>query len=184
MYVKCNIKSELFRNYLNFHFANVDGRFELFRSIPLARFIISHLRFSETKPPYEDSDQTVVFKLPKTSQLPSIQSQFAYFTTQDMVQIEDHIKEVYNIDFQSYYYWSINHGLQQKQAIQNFIITRKLINKLGDIDTLKKFEYRQEKKRLETLTRKFINQVVYQNRIIQDSINKYNHTLNSKQKLR
>ncbi|WP_313265115.1 hypothetical protein [Sphingobacterium sp.] len=183
MYVKCNIKSELFRNYLHHHFAQVDGRFQIFRGIPLGRYITTHLKFCDTKPQMEDTEQTVIFKLPKTSDLPSIQSRFAYFTAESMRQIEDHIKEIYNLDFHSYYYWSIKHGLQQKQAIQNFIITRKLVNKIGDIDTLKKYEYRQEKKMIETLTKKLLNQVTYQDRIIRDTIEKFNHTLSSNHKL-
>ncbi len=97
--------------------------------------------------------------------------------------IEDYIDCIFYVDFKEYYLWSRQHGLQQKQAIQNFLITRKIVSRIGDYDTLKKFEYRQEKKRLAELTKKFINQVNYQDRIIRESATKFHNTLSQNTKL-
>jgi hypothetical protein len=184
MLIKCYIKSEVFRNYLAYHFAQSDGAFQVFRSSQLGRYIISRIRYSEKKVEFKEDENTVTFKLPNSSALPSIQTKFCYFTSEDMRLIEDYIDCIFYVDFKEYYLWSRQHGLQQKQAIQNFLITRKIVSRIGDYDTLKKFEYRQEKKRLAELTKKFINQVNYQDRIIRESATKFHNTLSQNTKLR
>lgn len=183
MYVKCNIKSEVLRNYLAANFTELDSSFQIFRSGPIGKLICAHVRFSDKPVEREVTEETVTFKLPNSSDYPSFKNRFCFFTPEDMRQIEDLLQSIFYIDFQKYYHNSIKHGLQQKVAIQNFLIARKIVSRIGDIETLKKHEYRAETKRLHDMTKKFVKQVAYQDRIINDAIQKFDSTLSLNHKL-
>lgn len=177
MNIYCTIKDEQLREYLHHLFAFEDDAFCVFRDTDFGKYICSMVRLSDKPvPPPPVTDMTVVFRIPNRAH-DLFSKRFIYLDPGDYKRIEDRLKVDFNLDFNLYIYNALQLGLQRKKAIQNFIISRKLVSKIGDIDTLKKRGYRQEVKRLDILTRKLENRADYQSRIIKRTILEFEKTL-------
>ncbi len=177
MKVYCNIESLLLRDYLHYLFAYEDGAFSVFRDKEFGKYLCAMVHTSDTPPPKPTiTDSTVIFTIPpRVHDL--FTKQFLYIRPGDYKRIEDRLKTDYNIDFDKYLYEGLKLGIQRKKVIENFIIHRKLVNKIGDVEALKKRGYRDDLKKLEKLTRQLINRADYQSRLIQKSIQEFENTL-------
>ena len=171
MNVVCHIKDPIHREYLHALFAYEDGAFSVFRDTKVGRFIVSMVRHSDY--PVEqkvDEERAVYFRLPRTSAVPSLFRRFSYIHTDDQVKINDYLIATFDNDFTQYYFVGKNLGLQQKIIIQNFILARKLVSKIGDIEQLKKRTYRSEEKAIKTIAERLAKRVRVQNAIITRTI--------------
>ncbi len=175
MNVVCHIQDQMHREFLNFYFAMEDGAFSIFRDTEIGRFICSMVRQSDF--PVEqkiNSDKAVYFRLPRTSAIPTLFTRFSYIHPDDQRKINDFIIATFNHDYIQYYFVGKNMGMMQKDVITNYILSRKLISKIGDVEQLKKRTYRAEEKQLKTMVNRLARRVQIQNSIIQKSIKEIN----------
>src|SRR5690606_24521295 len=102
---------------------------------------------------------------------------FRSITEEDQRKINDHLIATFDLDFIEYYYIGKNLGLQQKIVIQNFIIARKLISRVGETEQLKKRTYRKEEREIHTLYERLSRRVRLQSAAIRKTIQEYQNIL-------
>lgn len=178
MNVVCHIKNEMHREYLHHLFAHENDAFSVFRDSPMGRYICSMIRYADY--PVEqkvDEDTAVRFRLPRTSAMPTLFQRFCYIAPEDQRKINDNLIATFDLDFVEYYYVGRNLGLQQKVVIQNFILSRKLVSRIGETEQLKKRTYRSEEKQINKLYERLSRRVRVQSAAIRETIEKYQNTL-------
>lgn len=171
MSVVCHIQDQMHREYLHSIFAFENGYFSVFRNTPLGRFICSMVRYSDY--PVEqkvNEEKAVYFTLPRTSAMPTLFTRFCYIHPDDQRKINDFIIATFNNDFTQYYFVGINMKIQQKDVITSFILSRKLVSKIGEIEQLKKRAYRAEEKSIEKMVNRLARRVQLQNATISKNI--------------
>ena len=174
MNVFCHIKKDILRDYLHFLFAFENEAFSVFRDTKVGKFICSMVRYSDYPVEQKVIDSKVVyFKLPKTSAMPGLFRQFCYITLDDQQKIEDYLNATFENDWIQFYYNGMAMQIQQKEVIQTFILTRKLVTKIGDPEQIKKRQYRAETKQINRLYERFSRRIRLQNAAIQKTIHEY-----------
>lgn len=171
MNVICHIQDQMHREYLNSIFAFENGAFSIFRDTKIGKFICSMVRYSDY--PMEqkvNEDKAIYFRLPRTSAMPTLFTRFSYIHPDDQRKINDYIIATFDNDYSQYYFVGVNLGMQQKIVIQNFILARKLVSKIGDVEQLKKRTYRSEEKSINTMVRRLARRVQLQNAVIAKTI--------------
>lgn len=171
MNVICNIQDQMHREYLNSIFKYENGAFSISRESDLGRFICSMIRYSEY--PVEqkaNEDKAVYFSLPRTSAMPTLFTRFSYIHKDDQRKINDYLISLFNHDYIQYYYVGMNLKLKQKDVITNFILARKLVSRIGEVEQLKKRAYRLEEKQIQKIARRLARRVQLQNQVISKTI--------------
>lgn len=171
MNVICHIQDQMHREYLHSIFTIEDGAFKITRDTDLGRFICSMVRPSDY--PVEQKvteDKAVRFILPRTSEMPELFTRFSHIHPSDQRKINDYLIAAFNADFIQYYYVGKGMGLLQKEVITNFILSRKLISRVGEIEQLKKRVYRSEEKDIERMRNRLARRVQLQNAVISKTI--------------
>lgn len=171
MNVVCHIQDQMHREYLNAIFAFEDGAFSVFRNTEMGRFICSMVRYADY--PVEskvDPEKAVYFRLPRTSAMPTLFTRFSYITPDDQRKINDYLIATFNQDYIQYYFVGRNLGLKQKDVITNFILARKLVSRIGEVEQLKKRTYRAEEKAIQTMVKRLARRVQLQNNVISRTI--------------
>lgn len=167
MNVVCHIQDQMHREYLHSIFAFENGSFSIFRNTVLGRFICSMIRYSDF--PVEqkvNEEKAVYFSLPRTSAMPTLFTRFSYIHPDDQRKINDFIIATFNNDFIQYYFVGVNMKMQQKDVITNFILSRKLVSRIGEVEQLKKRAYRAEEKSIEKIVNRLARRVQLQNAVI------------------
>lgn len=171
MNVVCHIQDQMHREYLNSIFAYEDGAFSIFRDTEEGKFICSMIRYSDY--PVEqkcDPERAVYFRLPRTSAMPTLFTRFSYIHPDDQRKINDYIIARFNQDFIQYYYVGRNLKMKQKDVIENFILARKLVSKIGEQEQLKKRAYRSEEKSINKIASRLARRVQLQSAFIRKTI--------------
>ncbi|WP_433895185.1 hypothetical protein [Sphingobacterium mizutaii] len=171
MNVVCHIQDQMHREFLNSIFAYEDGAFSIFRDTDLGKFICSMVRHADF--PIEqkvDPGKAIYIRLPRTSAIPSLFTRFSYIHPDDQRKINDFLIATFNKEFIQYYFVGKNLGLKQKDVITNFILSKKLISRIGEIEQLKKRTYRAEEKQLQTMVKRLARRVQIQNKLIERTI--------------
>ncbi|WP_312139487.1 hypothetical protein [Sphingobacterium sp.] len=171
MNVVCHIQDLMHREYLNSIFAYEDGAFSIFRDTEEGKFICSMIRYSDY--PVEqkcDPERAVYFRLPRTSAMPTLFTRFSYIHPDDQRKINDYIIARFNQDFIQYYYVGRNLKMKQKDVIENFILARKLVSKIGEQEQLKKRAYRSEEKSINKIASRLARRVQLQSAFIRKTI--------------
>lgn len=181
MKVLCKIKKEYLRDYLHYLFAFEEEAFSVFRTHTFGKYLCSLVRYSDL-PAKEAEDeslakQQVTFRMPRSSIYKGMQYRFMYFTREDQQRIEDHLEALFYLDFDRYYIECQKLGMQQKIAIQNFIVSRRLTSKIGDIEMIKKRQYRNDKKIINRLSQNLRQRAYVQSRIVAKTIKDFENTL-------
>jgi len=162
MHVKLDIRKALYRDYLNYLFeTDPEGTFLVTRNNDFGKLLCSRVQYSEQAKKIEASEKTVVFQLPKARLLANAKNHFLFYSKEDQLKIQEDLEVMFNMDLDRYYLSGVKNGYMQKQIIQSFIVSRKLVRLIGDNETLKKRVYREEleniKKRTEELFWKAYN---------------------------
>lgn len=170
MIVLLDIKKPMHREYLNYLFAYEGNAFSVFRNNEFGKALCSKVRKADFPVKHQESPHTVRLRLPQSRAIRTHRNHFLYYSTEDQHQLNDLLDVLFNIDFESYYHIGIEMGLMQKEVIQNFIISRKLVSMIGDVETLKKRQYRKEKNTLEKLQNKLLQKIHYRDRLIKKTL--------------
>lgn len=170
MIVLIDIKKPMLRDYLNYLFAYEGEAFSVFRNNTFGKALCAKVRKSDLPVRHQESDQTVRIRLPHSKSIRSHKNHFLYYSTEDQLQLNDLLDVLFTIDFESYYHLGLSLGMMQKEVIQQFILSRKLVGMIGDIETLKKRQYRREKNALEKLQNHLLQKIYYRDRVIKRTI--------------
>lgn len=168
----------MLREYLNYLFVYESEAFSVFRHNDFGKALCAKVRKSDLPMKFEESDRTVRIRLPNSRSIRSHKNHFLYYSTEDQLQLNDLLEVLFTIDFESYYQLGLSLGMMQKEVIQQFILSRKLVRMIGDVETLKKRQYRKEKNALEKLQNHLLQKIHYRDRIIKKTI-KAAYRLNS-----
>lgn len=162
MKIQLDIKKPLYRDYLNHILEKQqDGSFRATKDSDFGKIICSFVRYSHTAIKDEATEDTVIISLPVTKSLGNAPNYHCYLTREDQHRINDLLDVLFNIDLDRYYLKGMKMGLQQKEILESFIVSRKLTNLLSDNETLKKRQYRDElntlRERVEILRQRAYN---------------------------
>lgn len=181
MNVLTSIKKEYLREYLHYLFAFEDNAFSVFRSTDFGKYLCSLIKYSDLPVRHDlPSDTQVALRMPRTSVYKGMQYKFMYFTIEDQRRIEDHLEAIFYLDFDRYYIEAMKLGQQQKIAIQNFIVSRRLTSKIGDVEMIKKRQYRADQRIINRLHRNLRKRAHLQSQIVAKTITEFEKTLNLK----
>lgn len=171
MSVICHIQDEMHREYLHSIFTFEDGAFHITRDTDLGKTICAMVKTTDY--PVEqkvDPLKVVRFRMPVTSAMPSLFKNFCHITPDDQRRINDFLIAKFNQDFIQYYYIGLNLKIKQKDIITNFILARKLVSRIGEVEQLKKRAYRAEERAIHNLMRRLRLRVQRQAAIIKKTI--------------
>lgn len=175
MIAKIFIKKELHRSYLNYLFPkDQNGNFIVTRNQDFGKFLTAMVRYSKTPVTTLKRQTNVVFEsflLPASRPLDNAGNYYLYFSSEDQEKLNDYIDVLFNIDFDRYYLNGKKMSMQQQDIIQAFIISRKLVQHIGDNETLKKREYREGLKMLKKYTDMLITKAYNRNQRINELCN-------------
>jgi len=98
---------------------------------------------------------------------------FIHYTCADLLEINDITEVYFDIDFWRYYLHASKLKVAQKDILESYVLTRKLISIESDNEMLKKREYRDELKNLKMQAKMLKNKVDYINSNIKLEVEKY-----------
>ena len=167
MIVTLPLKKELHRNFLGYLFPYVNGCYQISRKQDFGKLICSRVRHSEL--PVKNIAGVQLF-LPLTRATDNAKNHFLYFSKEDQHKLEDELEVMFNIDFDRYYLNGRKLGYMQKDIIHAYIISRKLITITGDVEMLRKREYRDAVKMIEIRTKSLLKRAQYRNERIEEAM--------------
>ncbi|HWK58122.1 MAG TPA: hypothetical protein VNQ80_12320 [Parapedobacter sp.] len=170
MIVLIDIKKPMLREYLHSQFAYESDAFSVFRHNTFGKALCALVSKSDLPVKHEPSEKTIRIRLPNTKSIRSHRNHFLYYTTEDQLKLNDLLDSLFDIDFESYYQAGIRLGMMQKDVIHNFIINRKLVSMIGDVETLKKRQYRKQRNDLEKLSNHLLQKIHYRDRLIKSTL--------------
>lgn len=170
MFVLIDIKKPMLREYLQSQFAYENEALSVFRHNTFGKALCAMVSKSDIPVRHETTASTIRIRLPNTKSIRSHRNHFLYYTNEDQLKLNDLLESLFEIDFESYYQAGIRLGMMQKDVIHNFIIARKLVSMIGDVETLKKREYRKSKNAIEKLANHLTQKIHYRDRIIKSTI--------------
>lgn len=174
MKIQLDIKKPLYRDYLNHILEKQqDGSFRATKDSDFGKIICSFVRYSNSPVQHEMIQDTVTIILPITKSLGNAPNYHCYLTREDQLRINDLLDVLFNIDLDRYYLKGMKMGLQQKEILESFIVSRKLTNLLSDNETLKKRQYREELNTLRERVEILRQRAYYRNQKIEFEPQKY-----------
>jgi hypothetical protein len=99
--------------------------------------------------------------------------QFIHFTVSDLLNINEMAELYFDIDFWRYYLHASKMKVAQKDILDSYVISRKLVSVQADNEMLKKREYREEIKNLQKHAKILKNKVDYINNRTKIEVEKY-----------
>lgn len=172
MQVALEIRKALYRDYLNYLFSrDQEGRYIVTRGNDFGKLLCSRVQYSQLPVKKgQPGEKTIVLLLPSSRPLANARNHYLFYTKEDQEKIQDLLEVVFNIDFDRFYLQGCKMQMMQKDIIQSFIVTRKLVNLIGDNETLKKRQYRDELVTLKNLTSSLLKKADYRNSLITNSL--------------
>jgi hypothetical protein len=152
--VKLPIFNPIHRNFLYGQFRqDLESPIVLDRNQDLGSYISSWIRYADT--PKIHDNETCIDVVAPIRVTRSADKHFLNFTKEDVQKINDHIKAIYELDRERFFYSGLKQEYLQKDIIEAYIISRNLTPFFnGDIETIKKREYREEVNLLKKMANK------------------------------
>lgn len=163
MVVKLRIKNKVHFSYLGHLFAaDVDGAFRVTMKQDFGRLLVALARRSQVEIPVEDGDFVARFRLPKNTLTQNAELCHLYFTEQDSASLNVFLDAVFNLDLNRYYLKGCKRGLQKREIIEAFVVSRKLVSE-DFAETLGKRIYRQQVDDFRRLVQSLYDKARYNN---------------------
>ena len=174
MSVLLTIKKPLYRDYLNHLFdRQPDGSYRISRESDFGKAICCFISYSDLPVQEEKTELTVTIHLPDTRSLSLAKYHYCYISKENAHRLNDLLDVFFNIDLDRYYLKGMKMGMQQKEILESFIVSRKLTNLLSDNETLKKRQYRDELMTLRERVEILRQRAYYRNQKIEFEPEKY-----------
>ena len=171
MIVNFYLKNDLLKDYLKSIFFYENGIYHVTRVHDFGRLLSSLISYSDK--PILKTKENIQFLLPESPGNRTAKNKFIYIKQEDQLKLIDALNAVFNIDFDRYYLAGRKIGLQQKDIIQAFIVSRKLTALIGNIEVLKKRQYREEIILLEKRKQELLKKAQYRNEAVENSLKEY-----------
>lgn len=169
MIVELSIKKDIYRDYLNHLFcSSPEGIYHVKRDNDFSKFVCARVQYSNTPVRHDPDPSLVRLLLPRSRVLASAANYYLYYSKEDELKLNEELEATFNTDFDRYYLQGKKMNIMQKDIIQSFIVSRKLISLVGDNEMLKKRVYRDEVKKLKILNDKLIQKAYYRNEMIEN----------------
>jgi hypothetical protein len=171
MLATLSIKKDLYRDYLNYLFEFQGSYYVVSRHNDFGKLLCARVQYSNIPLPQHEDLKAIRFLLPKSRPLATAQNYYLFYSKEDQQKINDDLEVLFNIDFDRYYLEGCKMGMMQKDVIQSFVISRRLVNMSIDTnETLKKRQYRDTVEILKKLTEKLNQTAFHRNRMISKAI--------------
>ena len=149
--VEFRIKEGILLDYLAY-LCPVDkttGRYQVSSTSDLGKLLIAYARVSERYVPLlpGDREKVITLQLPLSNASRSMNDRWLYYEPQDMLRLQSVLKATLNMDLISYYLNGKSRGLQKKEIIEMFIVSRNLIN-VCPYEAMHKRVYRSEQRKM------------------------------------
>ena len=129
----------------------------------IGKLLIAFAKVSDLpvpEPEAREGFRTVKLALPLVDISQDLQNKWLYYTKGDTARLQAVLRTEFNIDFVSYYLRGSVMGVQKKEIIEMFIVSRKLIT-VDPYEALHKREYRMEQKKMQEHSRKLLRKANY-----------------------
>lgn len=171
-------------DYFRYLFGNKGaGVVNVSRRCKLGVFVLGLRRYSDLplkqKQPKGMDYPTTIYTadLPETVDISASErrspKKFVYYTCADLQEINEMTELYFDLDFWRYYIHASKLKVAQKDILESFILTRRLVSIEGDNEMLKKREYREELKNLKIHAKILKNKVDYINNGVKIEVEKY-----------
>lgn len=166
MFVKLRVAKKLDYDFLRWLYpAGAGGALEV-RSDMLGKLLVAHCRISETgRPDVPEGQGVAELRLPLNDATQNMRDKWLYYSPSDTAALNMAISSVLDLDFQGYYRKGESLGLQKKDIVEAYIISRNLFD-AECFDSLHKRVYRREQEAFGRLTKKLLRKVYYINESI------------------
>lgn len=129
----------------------------------IGKLLIAFAKVSDLpvpEPEAREGFRTVKLALPLVDISQDLQNKWLYYTKGDTARLQAVLRTEFNIDFVSYYLRGSVMGVQKKEIIEMFIVSRKLIT-VDPYEALHKRVYRMEQKKMQEHSRKLLRKANY-----------------------
>lgn len=168
MKISFHVKKEVIRLFLHYLFElQPDGSLKITKHTDAGRLLTCFVRYADRPIQEEPTTGSVILHLPRSKSLDTAPNHFLYFTKEDEHRINDLLEVLYNIDFDRYYIKGLRQGVQKKEIIESYIVSRNLASLFEDNETLKKRQYRDELRAFEEMVEQLRKKAYYRNQAIE-----------------
>ena len=166
VYTEFRASTPVLADYLSYLYPKEeDGSLEV-RSDIFGKLLLAHLHGSLLPIPGRTEDNIVKLRLPVNALTRHYEKQWVYFNPEDEASLNMALAAVFELDFMGYYRKGESLGLQKKDIVDAFIMSRKLFSS-DCFDALHKRVYRKEQAAYEAIRQRLVRKAYY----IDESIN-------------
>lgn len=116
-------------------------------------------------PPEVEGERILNLELPSDAATAAMRNKFLYYDRYDMAALNMAVSACFDIEFKQYYLKGFDLGIQKKDIVTAFIVSRGLFS-TDKFDTLHKRIYRRAQQTLDRLVDKLLQRVYYFDRSI------------------
>jgi len=179
MQISLSIKKAIYRDYLKGIFELRNGKLVLTRDHDFGRAIISRISYSRKPVDNEVDHTTVVFSVPASRLMNNASRYYLYLTKDDERKLCEQLELIFKLDMDRYFLEGCKLKMMRKDIVQAFILKRNIVTLIGDNETLKKREYRDQQNKLKTYTQMLLKKVNYLDSQIRGELKPFNPLLAS-----
>ena len=164
--VKLKVDSLMMADYLAYLFPpeSSGGPLKVCARNSIGKLLIAHCKVSERPVPMEGGN-FVELVLPNDEATKPLINRFLYYNKHDTVALNMAIAAFFDIEFKQYYLTGYELGIQKKDIVTAFIVSRGLFT-VDNFDALHKRIYRRSQQTLDKMTDKLLQKVYYIDRTI------------------
>ena len=161
--VKLKVDSPMMADYLAYLFPpdSPGGPLKVYARNSIGKLLVAHCKVAEG-PVALEGDKVVDLELPSDIATAPMRDKFLYYDKYSTVALNMAINAFFDIEFKQYYLAGYELGVQKKDIVTAFIVSRGLFS-TDYFDALHKRIYRQSQQTLDKLVKKLINKVDYIN---------------------
>jgi hypothetical protein len=173
MQVSLSIKKPIYLDYLKGIFEKKNGYYQLSRDHDLGKLIISLIQYKKHPTKHLLDHTTIVFILPEGRSLANATKHYLYISKESEAKVNEALDAIFNIDFDRFCIQGRKMQMMQKDIIQAFILKRKICTLIGDNETLKKREYRDQLSLMKKYAEQLYKKAHYRTLCIEKALNEY-----------
>lgn len=163
--VDISLQTGYYLDYLGYLFTRdtQSGAYAVSSTKDIGKLLIAYAKVSELPVPGPETREgykTVKLMLPLVDISQDLQNKWLYYTKADTARLQAVLRTEFNIDFVSYYLRGSVMGVQKKEIIDMFIVSRKLIT-VDPYEALHKRVYRMEQRKMQEYSRKLLRKANY-----------------------
>lgn len=162
--ITVKFKIGTYLDYLGYLFPidQTTGHYKATATCDLGRLLIGYAQVSPVPKAIHvgNGEKCVDIDLPDCDATQHLRDKFLYVGPGDESRLDYVLRALFHMDLINYYQWAISFGYQKKEAVEMFIVSRKLIS-ADPYEAIHKRIYRLEQKKMVETTKKLLNKIRY-----------------------